>query len=99
MNVEFQKKITPYLDGTLSPEESSEFEAYVATHPEAELQIKNKENELALLKSMIPVIDFSSDIQSALENEMKESVFNLLKEEPKNFMDKIKTNLEDWINR
>lgn len=99
MNVEFQRKITPYLDGTLNAEERSEFEAFVATHPEAELQIKNKENELALLKSMIPTVEFSRETQLNLESEMKQSVFNLLKQEPKNFFDGLKSKMEDWLNR
>lgn len=99
MNVEFQKKIIPYLDGTLSVEEQSEFEAFVSTHPEFESQIKSKENELSLLRSMIPVVEFSRETQSSLDNEMKQSSFNLLKEEPRNLFDRVKTNLEDWLNR
>ena len=36
----FQKKILGYLDGSLSSEDKSEFEAYVRTHPEFETQIQ-----------------------------------------------------------
>ena len=36
----YQKKITAYLDGTLSLNERSEFEAFVAVHPEFKSQIE-----------------------------------------------------------
>lgn len=99
MNTEFQRKITPYIDGTLNPEERAEFEAFVATHPEVESQVKKKEDELALLKSMIPVVEFSRSTKESLDGEMKQSVFNLLKQEPKNLVDRIKSSFEEWINR
>jgi anti-sigma factor RsiW len=38
----FEKKIIPYLDGSLSIEETSEFEAFISTHPEFEKKIKAK---------------------------------------------------------
>jgi anti-sigma-K factor RskA len=95
----YQKKITSYLDGALSQEERSEFEAFVRTHPEFEALIKNKEDELALLRSLIPAVRLSQDASDSLENEMRTSVFNLLKEEPKNFREKMASAWEDWINR
>ena len=51
----FEKKIVPYLDGSLSTEEASEFEAFVFTHPEFENKIKSKQQEVELLRSRIPV--------------------------------------------
>lgn len=95
----YQKKIIAYLDGSLSADERSEFEAYVSTHPEFEAQIKVKENELNLLKSLLPSVSFTAATAESLENEMKLSIFNLLKEEPKNFLDKVKNSWEEWINR
>ncbi len=95
----YHKKITAYLDGSLSPDEKSEFEAYTRTHPEFEKLIRSKEEELALLRSLIPAINPDVDTQSSLENEMKLSAFNLLKEEPKNFWEQIKNSFVDWFNR
>lgn len=95
----YQKKIISYLDGSLSPDEKAEFEAFVRTHPEFEAQIKNKEDELLLLKAKIPATALSAETLSSLENEMKLSIFNLLKEEPKNFLDRVKDSWEEWTNR
>lgn len=95
----YQKKIVAYIDGSLAPDERSEFEAFVRTHPEFEAQIKKKEDELMLLKAKIPATSLSPEGLSALENEMKQSIFNLLKEEPKNFWDRLKDSWEEWANR
>ena len=96
---QYQKKIIAYLDGSLSPDEKSEFEAFVRTHPEFEAQIKVKEEEFSHLKSLIPAMTLSKESIESIENEMKQSIFNLLKEEPKNFMDRVKNSWEEWINR
>lgn len=98
-NFPYQKKIISYLDGSLSPDDRSEFEAYIRTNPEFESQIKMKEKELLLLKSYIPSIEMSSQALESLEGEMKLSIFNLLKEEPKGLLDRVKISWEDWINR
>lgn len=95
----YQNKIMPYLDGTLSLEERSEFEAFVNMHPEFKEEIKNKETEIALLRNLIPGPDFILRSYSGLQNEMKESVFNLLKEEPKSIWDSINSWLEEKFNR
>lgn len=95
----YQKKITAYIDGSLAADEVSEFEAYVATHPEFEAQIRAKEEELALLKSLIPSHMPQPETLDSLESEMKLAVFNLLKEEPKNFRDSLKLKFEDWLSR
>jgi anti-sigma-K factor RskA len=99
MIIDFQKKITPYLDGSLSREDKSEFEAFVSTHPEFESQIQNRQNELSLLRSMLPAAQLTSEARESLESELKLSVFNLLKEEPRNMMDRVKSNFEEWFNR
>lgn len=96
---QYQKKIISYLDGSLSAEEKSEFEAFVRTHPDFEAQIKVKENELSLLKTMIPGATLSSEALESIESEMKMSIFNLLKEEPKNLMERMRNSWEEWINR
>jgi len=95
----YQKRILGYLDGALSPEEKSEFEAYVRTHPEFEVQIQKKEEEILFLIGLIPKAVMTKETSDSLDNEMKLSIFNLLKQDPKNFMDKVKNSLEDWINR
>jgi anti-sigma factor RsiW len=95
----FQKKIVPYLDGSLSKDEKSEFEAFVLTHPEFEEQINFKKNEISLLQSMIPHAILSKESAETLENEMRASVFNLLKEEPKSFFDSLRIKWEEFVNR
>ncbi len=95
----FERKIVPYLDGSLSKEESSEFEAFVLTHPEFETEIKNKQNEIELLRSMIPVAAISEGAQESLDNEMRASIFNLLKEEPKTILESMKLKWEEWTAR
>ncbi len=95
----YQKKILGYLDGSLSSEDKSEFEAYVRTHPEFETQIQKKEEELSFLKGLMPAAVMSRETAESLDNEMKLSIFNLLKEEPRNFMDKVKNSWEEWISR
>lgn len=95
----FERKIVPYLDGSLSKEETSEFEAFVLTHPEFEEEIRHKKVEIEKLKSMIPAALLSTEAQESLENEMRASIFNLLKEEPKTFMDSVKMKWEEWTNR
>jgi hypothetical protein len=95
----YQKKIIPYLDGSLSSSERAEFEAYVHTHPEFESQIKTKEEELALVRSLIPTPVIARDQLDTLENELRESVLNLLREEPRNFWGKMKDAWEEWLSR
>jgi anti-sigma-K factor RskA len=95
----YQKKIIPYLDGSLSAQERSEFEAFVRTHPDFSPLIKAKEDELLFIKSKIPAPTLSLEGLSSLEGEIKLSIFHLLKESPKNFWDKIKERWEDWSSR
>lgn len=97
--IAFEKKIVPYIDGSLSKEETAEFEAFVLTHPEFEEKIKNKQEEIQLLKKMIPGVLLSRDSQESIENEMRASIFNLLKEEPKSVFDSVRIKWEEWINR
>lgn len=96
---QFQKKIVPYLDGSLTAEETAEFEAFVHTHPEFGTQIKSKEEEIQQLKAMIPKGILTRDSQESLESEIRTSVFNLLKEEPRNLWDTIRLKMEDLFNR
>jgi anti-sigma-K factor RskA len=95
----FQKKIVPYLDGSLSAEERAEFEAFVMTHPEFEAHIKTKQDEIALIMSLIPTTVMSKQTEVTLENEMKASIFHLMKEEPKSMWESLSNTLEEWINR
>ena len=95
----YERKIVPYLDGSLSSQEASEFEAFVMTHPDFEQQIKNKQQEIQLIKQMIPVAVFSKETKESIESEMHASIFNLLKEEPKGFFDSLRIRWEEWRNR
>lgn len=95
----YQKKIVPYLDGSLSKDEASEFEAFILTHPEFETQVQNKQQEIQLLRNLIPVAMLSKESAETLENEMRASIFNLLKEEPKGLWDSFRIKWEEWINR
>lgn len=95
----YQKKIVPYLDGSLSKDEASEFEAFILTHPEFETQVQNKQQEIQLLRNLIPVAMLSKESSETLENEMRASIFNLLKEEPKGLWDSFRIKWEEWINR
>ena len=88
----FERKIVPYLDGSLSSQEASEFEAFVMTHPDFEQQ------EIQLIKQMIPVAVFSKETKESIESEMHASIFNLLKEEPKGFFDSLRIRWEEWRN-
>jgi anti-sigma factor RsiW len=95
----FEKKIVPYLDGSLSQDEKAEFEAFVLTHPEFESRIKTKQNEIQLLKDMMPAAQLSRESREALESEMKASVFNLLKEQPKGLFDSFRISWEEFRNK
>ncbi len=94
----FQKKIVPYLDGSLSKEETAEFEAFVLTHPDFENKIKEKRNELESIRAMIPAGIMTKSSQESMEEEMRASIFNLIKEEPRGLMDKIRIKWEDFLN-
>lgn len=95
----FQKKIISYLDGSLSKDDAAEFEAYVATHPSFKKQIQEKQEEIETLKSRIPAAQLSQESSESLNREMKASVYNLLKEEPKSFFDSLRMKWEEWANR
>lgn len=95
----YEKKIVPYLDGSLTAEETAEFEAFVLTHPEIEQKIKSKRDEIELIRSMIPSVRLSPETQESLDNEFRASAFNLLREEPRGIFDHIRNKWEDWTNR
>lgn len=97
--LKYQKKILGYLDGSLSVEDKSEFEAYVRTNPDFEKQIRTKEDELSFLRNLIPAAVMTKETAESLNGEMKLSIFNLLKEEPRNLKDRLKNAWEEWINR
>jgi anti-sigma factor RsiW len=97
--MDYQKKIGPYLDGTLSQEELAEFEAFVMTHPEFETHIRTKQEEIQLLRSQIPAVALGQEALESLETEIRESVFNLLRQEPRSFWDGVKQSMEEWLSR
>lgn len=95
----FKKQIISYLDGSLSAEERSEFEAFVATHPEFEADIRSKEDEVNLIKSLIPMALMGRETEISLENEIRASIFNLLRKERSSLWDKMADAWEDLISR
>lgn len=95
----YEKKILSYLDGSLRPEEVSEFEAFVLTHPEIEVQVNAKKNEIQLIKSMIPKTFLSKETEQLIVSEMRLSIFNLLKEEPRGIIDHFRIKFEDYFAR
>ena len=95
----YSKKIIPYLDGSLSAPERAEFEAFVHTHPEFESQIRIKQDELAVVRSLIPAPIMARDSLDSLETEIRESVLNLLREEPRNLRGRIQDAWEEWLSR
>lgn len=96
---EFERKITSYLDGSLNADERNEFEAFVATHPDFEEQVKKKDSELAVIRGLIPSIKPTTEQIFSLETEMKESINNLLGERPEGFFNKVKLTILDFLNR
>ena len=90
----FEKKIIPYLDGSLAAEELAEFEAFILTHPEFELKVQKKREEIDLLKTLIPMAVLSPESREALESEMKSSIQNLLIERHQTFFEKLKSK---WV--
>lgn len=95
----FKKQIISYLDGSLSPEERSEFEAFVATHPEFESDIRTKEDEVNLIKSMIPAAMMGKETEISLENEIRTSIFNLMRKERTGIWERISDSLEELLSR
>ena len=95
----YKRKITPYLDGSMSDSERSEFEAYVSTHPEFQDVILSKQEELDVLMRMIPTVTLPYDLRHSLSREIEESAFNLLRSEPKNLWDSIKQSVQDLLRR
>lgn len=97
--LKYQKKIVPYLDGSLEPQDKSEFEAFVSTHPDFEKLVKERESEIIRLQKMIPSMDPSEDSRESLQTEMKASVDNLFEEVPQGRWKNLKLKIEDWLNR
>lgn len=95
----FKKQIISYLDGSLSPEDRSEFEAFVSTHPEFEADIRSKEDEVNLLKSLIPLGLMGRETEISLENEVRTSIFNLLRKERTSLWDKMVDSWEELLSR
>lgn len=95
----YKRKMTSYIDGSLSPEESSEFEAFVSLHPEFQTEVEKKKQEIELLKQMMPQAELGPEELEALEEEMKTSIFNLVQEKPEGLFDSIRIKWENRFNR
>lgn len=96
---QYQKMIVPYLDGSLSVADRAEFEAFVMTHPEFESQIRVKSEELNFLKGLIPAAIIGKETEISLENEIRDSIFHLLRKEPTSLWERIKYGWEDIVSR
>jgi anti-sigma factor RsiW len=95
----FKKQIISYLDGSLSPQDRSEFEAFVATHPEFEADIRTKEDEVNLIKSLVPTALMGRETENSLENEIRTSVFNLMRKERTSIWEKLADAWEELLSR
>jgi anti-sigma-K factor RskA len=95
----YHKKIMGYLDGSLTAAEKSEFEAFTKTHPDFQKQVKQKEDELDLLRSRIPAVQLSEESRLSLEEEIKLSIQHLLKPEKTTLLEKVQGRFEDWFSR
>ena len=95
----YQRKIVPYLDGSMSAADKAEFEAFISTHPEFETQVRTKETEIELLRNMIPSAAPSKESLESIETEMRASIYNLVSEEPKGFFDGMRIKLEELLSR
>lgn len=97
--IPYQKKITPYLDGTLNPHDRNEFEAFVATHPEFQVLVQKRREEINLILEMIPSAKMTKTAAASLNEEIRESVFNLLRPEKRTLWQSVELKIEDWLNR
>lgn len=95
----YHKKIVPYIDGSLTPEERTEFEAFIQTHPEFKTKVKEKENEIQKLRSLLPQVILSPESSSSLDAEIRQSIFNLLKVKPKNLWERVSDKIEEVLSR
>ncbi len=51
------------------------------------------------MRSLIPAPVIAKDALDSLENEIRESVLNLLREEPRNAWGRVKDAWEEWLSR
>lgn len=96
---QFEKKIVPYIDGSLAPDEVSEFEAFVSTNTDFQNLVQKKMEEVQILKDLIPKVNPDPQTIESLRTEVKASVFNLLKEEPTDFWDSLRLKFEELLTR
>ncbi len=95
----FDKRVGAYLEGSLSLKERSEFEAFVALNPQFKKKIEEKEFELEKLRQKIPTIVMSKNSREVLDSEIKESVFNLLRQTERSNLQKLKDFFEEKFSR
>lgn len=82
MNVEqFSKSIPTYFDGLMRDEEKMEFEALVGSNPEFARLFREKEADYQAVKRRIPDILLDQDAHKHLEEEVRESISNLFRDE------------------
>lgn len=97
--MDYQKKIVSYLDGSLSGDEKSEFEAFIGTHPDFEKELRRKEEELSVLRELLPKSTASEETLSTMGREVKSAIYNLVKVPPKSFWESFKNRVEEWTSR
>jgi len=95
----YENKIGLYLDGVLSSQERSEFEAFVSVNPEFKKKIDVKQTELEQIRNKIPTIVLSARSRETLETELKQSVFNLLQRERRSMWQKVQDFFEEKFSR
>jgi len=91
INHPYQKKMTAYLDGTLSSAEKNEFEAYAAMNSDFSEVLNKKKEEFEFLKSIIPEAEMSEESMNSLKSEIKFSVDQLLSDEKPRMLERVKS--------
>jgi anti-sigma factor RsiW len=78
---QFSKNIPTYLDGLMRDEERLEFEAIVGSNPEFARLFREKEADYQAVKRRIPDIHLDQGAHQRLEEEVRESIHNLFRDE------------------
>jgi len=78
---EFAKHIPAYLDGMMNDTDRLDFEARLANDIELSRLFRQKQIEQNSLAARVPQVDLSADVQQGLENEVREAIDNLFKDD------------------
>jgi|GEM_PF-6032920 len=93
------QRINSYLDGTLSSDERSKFEAMMRLDKTLSLKVREKKEEYDLFCRLIPNQRPTPESFEMMQTEMRNSVFDLVEEKPDSFSDLVRIKWENLINR